>query len=192
MSLAKTSLRILATSVLVGLSSSPAFSFPAFVNQFSQHYSTNGIDTSKLLSEQSCALCHNSVGGGGPRNPYGESFRSDVLGQGKGFEAIEFLDSDGDTFNNLEEIFLNTAPGIRAQAPAARIGISVADGKVSVSLPGTCGSFELISFGVKIDGVNQLTKSNVSGVQTLALDGVKGAVLVKCAVEKAVGSIVLK
>jgi hypothetical protein len=192
MSLTKLTFRILFTSAIAGLTSTTSFAFPAFVNQFSEHYSTNGIDTSKLVSEQSCALCHNSVGGGGPRNPYGETFRNDVLREGKGFEAIEFIDSDGDSFNNLEEIFLNTAPGLKADAPAARIGLSVSNGKVSISLPTTCGSFELISFGVKIDGANQLTKSNVSGVQTLAIDGTKGAVLVKCAVERTVGSLLLK
>jgi hypothetical protein len=192
MSLTKLTFRILFTSAIASLTSTTSFAFPAFVNQFSEHYSTNGIDTSKLVSEQSCALCHNSVGGGGPRNPYGETFRNDVLLEGKGFEAIEFIDSDGDSFNNLEEIFLNTAPGLKADAPAARIGLSVTNGKLSISLPTTCGSFELISFGVKIDGANQLTKSNVSGVQTLAIDGTKGAVLVKCAVERTVGSLLLK
>lgn len=172
--------------------SSYSFAFPIFLNQFGEHYDANGIDTSKLVDNVSCALCHNSAGGGGPRNSYGESFKAEVLGQGQGFNAIEFIDSDGDNFINLEEIYLNTAPGNSNEAPSARIAISVNSGKVSVSLPATCTSFELISFGVKIEGTNKLVKTNASGTQTLALDGSKGAILVKCAVENAVGSLLLK
>ncbi len=93
------------TSILLStLLSSTSFAFPVFIKQFGEHYNANGIDTSKLVDNQSCALCHNSAGGGGPRNSYGESFNAEVLGQGKGFDAIEFIDSDGDNFINLEEI----------------------------------------------------------------------------------------
>ncbi len=180
-------------SILLGtFLSSSSFAFPIFLKQFSEHYDANSIDTSKLVENQSCALCHNSAGGGGPRNAYGESFKAGVLGEGKGFDAIEFLDSDGDSFLNLEEIYLNTAPGDNNDAPAARIGISTISGKVSVSLPVTCTAFELLSFGVKVEGSNKLVKSNVSGTQTLALDGTKGAILAKCGGENAVGSLLLK
>ncbi|MEI8025701.1 MAG: hypothetical protein WCI18_05055 [Pseudomonadota bacterium] len=189
MSFTKTTLASILLSTFI---SSSSFAFPIFLKQFGEHYDANGIDTSKLVDNQSCALCHNSAGGGGPRNPYGESFKAGVLGEGKGFDAIEFIDSDGDNFINLEEIYLNTAPGDSNDAPSSRIAISVTSGKVSVSLPATCTSFELISFGVKIEGSNKLVKTNISGTQTLALDGSKGAILAKCVVENAVGSLLLK
>jgi hypothetical protein len=183
---------LLAIGFLSTFLSSASFAFPVFLNQFREHYDANGIDTTKLLENQSCALCHNSAGGGGPRNSYGEAFKADVLGQGRGYDAIEFLDSDGDTFINLEEIYLNTSPGDKSEAPSSRIGISINSGKVAISLPPTCTAFELLSFGVKVDGSNKLVKSNATGTQTLALDGTKGAIIAKCAGENAVGSLLLK
>jgi len=62
-----------------------------------------------------CKLCHIDPAGGGPRNPYG----ADWVSHARDFGAIEQLDSDGDTYKNIDEINAGTWPGDATSHPNA-------------------------------------------------------------------------
>jgi len=80
----------------------------------------------------SCTICHTSIPN---TNPYG----TDLVKKGAGannistatFVAVEGLDSDGDSFTNIEEINAGTFPGNRASHPTpagVTITITTPDG----------------------------------------------------------------
>ncbi len=93
--------------VIVSISaiSFSAYAVPARLAAFKALYGTAGT------SLDTCLVCHTipdpSVLNGAPRNPYGLAlFNSGYL-----FAAVEPLDSDGDGFNNIQEITARTFPG---------------------------------------------------------------------------------
>jgi hypothetical protein len=59
-----------------------------------------------------CILCHNSSSGGS-RNSYGSAYGN----SGHNFKTIEPLDSDGDTFSNINEIKDWSNPGVKTSIP---------------------------------------------------------------------------
>ena len=168
-----------------------AFGFRQFFNQFTEHYDANNISTQNLSDAQACGICHVRASGGGKRTPYGDDFRDIALGEGKGFPGIEFIDSDKDGFVNLEEIYLQTAPGSSESAPAGRIELSLKDDSSLLITPaGNCGSLDLVGFGFQFsDNTSSSKLVNVSGPTTLAVKGTKGAILAKCDAERFVGSL---
>ena len=79
-----------------------AQSTPEYHSQFNTKYDTRGT---KL---DSCMTCHTSAGGGAENvNPYGQDFAKN----NHDFAAVEGLDSDGDSFSNIDEIKAETFPG---------------------------------------------------------------------------------
>ena len=63
-----------------------------------------------------CQLCHEFDENGHftqKRNPYGQDYEKALYD----FKAIELLDSDGDTFDNITEINANTFPGDKESHP---------------------------------------------------------------------------
>ncbi|MEN9809846.1 MAG: hypothetical protein RLZZ488_1413 [Pseudomonadota bacterium] len=181
-------------SLLIGsgvLLSNNAFAFRQFLGQFTEHYDANSISTQNLTDEQSCGLCHVRAGGGGRRTPYGEDFKSVGLNEGKGFPGIEFLDSDKDGFVNLEEIFLQTAPGKAESAPAGRVELQIADDSTLRVTPSVaCTTLTLKAFGFSLEaGLSDLELSNVVGETKVKISGEKGAVLARCEAESLAGSL---
>ena len=103
---------IVAVWVAVSLSStSETAALPGYKDAFNTKYGTTG---SKL---DSCGVCHEDPGGGGPLNPYGTAFQGAAGTTDQKFTAIEGLDSDGDTFTNLAEIQALTWPGDATDFP---------------------------------------------------------------------------
>lgn len=89
-------------AALVGVPS--ALGWPGYLDSFNAQYNTAGT------SLGSCNTCHYSDF---TRNPYGSDFASN----GHNFTAIESMDSDGDTFTNIEEITAGTFPGDASSYP---------------------------------------------------------------------------
>jgi len=87
-----------------------AYAVSGYLNTFNSTYGTSGTRLN------TCGLCHNNPGGGGPVNNFGSDFASG----GHNFDAaLEALDSDGDTFSNIDEINALTFPGDPSDFPAA-------------------------------------------------------------------------
>lgn len=168
------------------LTLSEANAFPAYEGNFTDHYDFNGIDTTQLIDEISCGLCHVRFSGGGRRNDYGNDFRKAVRNR-SGFAGIEMMDSDGDGFLNLEEIYFGSAPGQSESAPAKRLEVLEMDTSFTVSSIQGCETLEVKSFGYKF-GLNgqsaseELMTYNVAGTNSLELTktGEAGVLLVKC------------
>lgn len=168
-----------------------AFSFPKYLDQFTEHYDANNITTQRLTEEQSCGVCHVRAGGGGRRTPYGEDFKDVVLGSGQGFPAIEFLDSDKDGYVNLEEIYIESSPGSAESTPAGKIELTLtSDTTMKVSPASACSELDLLAFGFSFEGGRSALKlSNISTPTDVSVNGNKGAVLAKCKEENLTGSL---
>ena len=94
-----------------GVFSPTAQSTPEYLSQFNSKYDTRGT---KL---DSCLTCHSSAGGGAENmNPYGQDFGKN----NHDFAAVEGLDSDGDSFSNIDEIKAETFPGDPADNPTSK------------------------------------------------------------------------
>lgn len=169
--------------------SSTAMAFPAYLDNFADHYETNGIDVGPLVDQESCGACHVRAGGGGARNAYGKDFERITLGEGEGFPGIEFLDSDKDGFLNLEEIFALTAPGKADAKPAGRVELALAGSELTVTPASRCEKVELQAFGFKFGDKAVASLTDVSGATTLKVDGTAGAILARCAKEGFAGSL---
>lgn len=185
---------ILGFTLLAASFQNEAEAFRKFLNQFSDHYESNGVTTNTLTDENSCGLCHVRAGGGGRRNPYGEDFRNVALGEGQGFPGIEFLDSDSDGFNNLEEIYLQVHPGKPENAPQKRIELSIDSQSVLfVRVDGNCNELNLKAFGLKFENdQTDLTKQITTAPLELKVTGSKGAILAKCDDLGAAGSLLIE
>jgi hypothetical protein len=168
-----------------------AQAFAPYLGNFQSHYEFNGLDVSGLVAKESCGTCHVRAGGGGPRNPYGRDFDRVVLGQGKGFEAIEMNDSDGDGFLNVEEIYANTAPGSADDKPAGRVEIAVNGAEASFTPASSCGTLEIRAYGYTVAGANETKITGVSGTTKVALGGDKGLLIARCESEAFSGSFFL-
>jgi hypothetical protein len=95
---------------------STAHAVSGYLSNFNKAYDAKyGTAGSRL---DSCLLCHTtSNASSSARNPYGSAFGKN----GHSFAAIESLDSDGDTFSNLDEIIAKTFPGNSKDKPIANI-----------------------------------------------------------------------
>jgi len=97
---------ILALIIIAG-SFGIAIAMPSYLTGFSSAYP----DVPGVLS--TCNLCHVSTSP--PSfNPYGTAY----LNGAHNFQAIENLDSDGDGFNNIDELNAGTFPGDASSKPA--------------------------------------------------------------------------
>jgi hypothetical protein len=177
--------------VAVGFVSAEAMAYRKYFEQFSEHYQANQISTQLLTSEQACGVCHVRASGGGQRTPYGEDFKKVALGEGKGFPGIEFLDSDQDGFLNLEEIFLQTAPGKSEEAPQGRIELALENSSTLLVRPSmACSQLNLKAFGFSFENnAGEFVLSNVVGETRLQISGEAGAILARCDSEKLAGSL---
>ena len=169
--------------------SQTALAFAPYLGQFSDYYESNGIDVGTLVGAQSCGTCHVRAAGGGQRNAYGNDFQKITLGEGKGFSGLEFIDSDADGFNSLEEIFAQTAPGKNESKPAGRVDLAIASGELSFTVPSKCGTLTLKAFGFQFDGKSDTEVTNVIDKGTVKISGDKGAVLALCKTEAFAGSL---
>jgi hypothetical protein len=187
----KKNIFVLALTLANVAASQQAFAFRKFIDQFSEHYSANQISTENLTNEQTCGLCHVRAGGGGKRTPYGEDFRNVSLGEGSGFPGIEFLDSDKDGFVNLEEIFLQTAPGKPESVPAGRISLELKDAtSLAVRSAVGCSVLKLKAFGFSFEnGSSELELVNAQAETQIKVSGNTGAILARCDAEKLTGSL---
>ena len=176
-----------------------AAGFPAYLDNFSGHYEDNQVTVDELVDDQSCGICHVSPRGGGSRNAYGQDFEDITLADQAGFNGIESLDSDGDRFNNLEEIFLQTAPGNDSAVPAGRISLSIARGVLSLDDLEGCKGLNLIGFGFGFNpgesaeqGATLISFSEGNIPRELELTGDSGVILAKCAKPGLVGSVLIE
>jgi hypothetical protein len=187
----QTKVALSALFIGLGFISAEALAFRKFFEQFSEHYQANQISTQMLVNEQSCGVCHVRPGGGGQRTPYGEDFKKIALGEGKGFPGIEFLDSDEDGFLNLEEIFLQTAPGKSEQAPQGRIELAIENSSTLLVRPAVaCAKLNLKAFGFSFENSGgEIELSNVGAETRLPISGEAGAILARCDSEKLAGSL---
>jgi hypothetical protein len=105
----------IAVTLVIGMLSTARAS-DNYLDDFNTEYNAlYGTAGSRL---NTCLLCHTTANGiPSTRNPYGTAFGSN----GHSFTAIENLDSDGDTFSNLDEIIAKTFPGNPANRPVANI-----------------------------------------------------------------------
>jgi hypothetical protein len=183
---------MLGATFLAAAFSSTASARGRYFQAFQEQYAERGIDVTPLVEDRSCAVCHNRARGGGERNAYGQDYEAIALGEDKGFIGIEALDSDKDDFNNLEEIFLSTAPGDEQSAPAGRIVLTLQNGEIEIKPTKTCKQLDLLAFGYSFAGKSNLTLVDVTGSQKVAVEDIVsagGTVLARCVAEAQVGSV---
>jgi uncharacterized membrane protein len=200
----KTNVAILLAS-LSSLVASNAFALPVYLKNFNDFYKENGIDVSLISDKYKCATCH-TTSSGGSRNDYGKDVAKSIKA-GTGFSGAEFTDSDNDSFNNLEELYAGTAPGLADEKYDGKLEIKVVtaeNGTSEIIITGQtdkCTDMTILSFGFKVAApktsnfTNQLNfdASSFSSVN-LALENKdsQGAILAKCPSEKKVGSLQTK
>ena len=112
-----------------------------YTTSFNSRYGTSGTEGGSSLG--SCITCHNQTNGKGGENGYGTAYKN----SGRNFVTIEPLDSDGDSFSNIEEISGGYFPGdpsskpISASPPVADAGPDqTVDEGVTVTLDGSNSS----------------------------------------------------
>ena len=100
-----------------------AFAFPQFPGELESHYKEQRIDISKIIETYACQTCHVAARprSNPERNPFGKDVEKTLSDAGLEFSAFELLDSDTDGFDNLEEFYLQTAPGLKTEAPKGRL-----------------------------------------------------------------------
>jgi hypothetical protein len=107
-----------------------------------------------------CKICHINSSGGGPTNPYGTDFAN----KGHSFKAIEPLDSDGDGFINIDEIYNLTFPGDASDNPATPPVITILGNTPEIVV---IGSVYTDAGATAIDAVDgPVPVSNVTTVNT--------------------------
>ncbi len=115
----------------------------AQVVQAKSNYLTNFVNTYPQVAGtqlDSCNVCHTSIP---QRNAFGEDYRT----HGHNFQAIELLDSDGDGYNNLEEIQAFTLPGDPGSYPgAASTSTPAPTATPSRGTPPPAGEYQLIGW----------------------------------------------
>lgn len=77
--------------------------FPFYRDAFREQYPAFRF----VPNDEGCRVCHKSVFGGGPRNPYGVT----IAEANFDFVSIEHLDSDGDGRTNIQESTPTPIPG---------------------------------------------------------------------------------
>jgi hypothetical protein len=103
----KTSIGILSFTLAL---SNAAWAKGPYLTKFTQAY-----PEAKTLASKRCVICHEAMNDF-RRNTYGRDFEKAA----QNFQAIEALDSDGDSFTNIEEIKAGTLPGDKLSFPAQR------------------------------------------------------------------------
>jgi hypothetical protein len=90
-------------AITVSLIAAQTFALPKYRAEFVKNY--------PQVSTVTCKMCHDA-----PKslNPYGQ----DVKKSGINFKSIEALDSDGDSYTNIEEINANSMPGDKDSTPS--------------------------------------------------------------------------
>ncbi len=97
------------TIIFVGtlIIAAPTFAFPKFVKSFALVYP--GAKT------VSCVFCHTPVTN--TLNAYGLALQKTIIQGALDPKAVEPLDSDEDSFTNLEEIAAGSLPGDKDSTP---------------------------------------------------------------------------
>ena len=118
---------VIAATILTGGIFNAADAFSGWTSTFNSQYGTSGTSGGTTLG--SCVTCHVQLNGRGGYNDYGLDSKaagidSDTVGA---LIAIEMTDSDGDGFDNLEEINAGTFPGDAGSKPTAASSPPVAD-----------------------------------------------------------------
>ncbi len=93
------------------------YALSSYKAMFNYEYKTSGT------ALDSCKLCH--IKGSRKRNSYGKDFEKG----GRSFNIIEEHDSDGDGFNNLNEIASGTFPGDPQSKPDTPLDFSERGGQ---------------------------------------------------------------
>jgi len=92
-----------------------AYASSGYLTTFNNTY---GTSTTKL---NTCSLCHPTVPS---LNPYGNAYKNN----GRNYQTIEPLDSDGDGFTNMVEINARTFPGNPASTPGISFSLTTPNG----------------------------------------------------------------
>ena len=93
--------------ISVILMATQAFAMPKYMKAFGAAYPN--------FKKTSCSVCHNADN---TRNAYGLDVGKNLAGGVVNFKAIEAVDSDGDSFANLEEINAGSMPGDKDSTPS--------------------------------------------------------------------------
>jgi len=168
--------------------SNMAHAFPGYFRDFQDHYSSIGISTVNLTNLERCGVCHVSSRGGGLRNPFGKSFQDIALARPLAFSSLDNIDSDRDGFTNIEEIYVNTAPGRKESSPFGRISITDTGSALKLSSPSECQTLEIKSYGPLVNGLESITYQNFNGLLEVSLSSDQGLIIARCDYEKLTGS----
>ena len=118
------------------LDASSVLATSGYLDQFNSRY---GTSTTAL---NTCSVCHAAI----PNlNAYGNDFVA-----GSDFVSIEGLDSDGDGFNNLDEINARTSPGDAASVPSTQPICTDNDGDGYAVEGEVCGPSDCNDLDVRI------------------------------------------
>ena len=144
-------------AVLVAVSFSPASETAAFSGNLDAFNARYGTDGTKL---DDCATCHNDDF---TRNDYG----ADIEAQGGAIDAalvaVESLDSDGDTYSNIDEITARTWPGDATDFPGG--------GPTPTPVPPVTLTSESVAAAPVIDGTADSLWSGATAVNIPVANG---------------------
>jgi GGDEF domain-containing protein len=90
------------------LAAAQAFALPKYAKAFKAAYPQG--------TKAECILCHAAEGNA--FNSYGVALQKTAQGGKLDFKAVEALDSDEDTYTNLEEITAGSKPGDKDSTPS--------------------------------------------------------------------------
>ena len=129
----------LASLALTLFMTGSALAKSGFLSTFNSLY---GTSSTKL---NDCTTCH-GTSGYSSFNPFGRDYRTEYLNNGKNvtnaLRAVEPLDSDGDSFGNLDEITARTLPGDGSDFPAVTPTCTDADNDGYALEGGDCGPID--------------------------------------------------
>ena len=188
--------------------SSPLIGKAGFESEFVSAYELEGFQI-PALKKSRCLVCHrnqNPYFFNAYTNYYGRSIAALIKNSGQlSFKLVEPYDDDQDGFLNIEEIFVDKAPGLASSYPAGRISISYyprnisrTSGVARADLPtGMCpnGVVFHVLRGMLVDQSGRRVNQGVARVNSYYQSNIvvanftsKSRILVKCIESGYVGS----